>query len=154
MINPKPVNLPISNFTAPWIWSVVVKLHKRILPSERDKIMSVFHFLGHLTIGEQVWGKGKWRWDDKTPRSVAANPCLIMKICLARYKTLISQCWYRVSLFQAPRWGKRIEKNCVKTPWRSGRDRVRVLVTIVFNISFPYTSSWYTLWLVKCNILL
>ena len=49
MISPKPVNLPISNFTAPWIWSVVVKLHKRILPSEREKIMSNFHFLGHLT---------------------------------------------------------------------------------------------------------
>lgn len=30
-------NSPISNFTTPWIWSVVVKLHKRILPSEREK---------------------------------------------------------------------------------------------------------------------
>ena len=107
MIRPKPVNLPISNFTAPWIWSVVVKLHKRILPSERDKIMSVFHFLGHLPEGEQVWGRGKWRWDDKAPRSVASNPCLIMKICLARYKMSISQCWYRANQLQAPRYWER-----------------------------------------------
>ena len=105
MISPKPVNLPISNFTAPWIWSVVVKLHKRILPSERDKIMSIFHFLGHLIEGEQVWGREKWRWDDKAARSVAANPCLVMKLCLASYKMSILQCWYsdRVNLFQATR---------------------------------------------------
>ena len=34
-----------------------------------------------------------------------------------------------------------------KTAWGLGRDRVRVpvTVTIVFNISIPYTSSWYTL---------
>ena len=59
------------------------------------------------------------------------------------------------SLFQnSTYWRKRIEKSCAKTARGLGRDNVFEPVSIVFNGSFQYTSSWYTLWLANCDSLL
>ena len=45
--------------------------------------------------------------------------------------------------------GKRIANSCAKTAWELWRNG-----TVVFNNSFYYTRSWYTLWLVNCDCLL
>ena len=45
------------------------------------------------------------------------------------------------------------EKRCMKTTGKLGRDGKVEPVINVFNTSFWYTSSWYTLWLVNFNSL-
>ena len=45
--------------------------------------------------------------------------------------------------------GKRVANSCAKTAWELWRNG-----TVVFNNSFYYTRSWYTLWLVNCDCLL
>ena len=50
-------------------------------------------------------------------------------------------------------WEKRTEKRCMKTTGKLRRDRKVEPVINVFNTSFWYTTSWYTLWLVNFNSL-